>query len=69
MKLKRPHEAVVHMSWALDYTHSTRCMMGGGGVTNMEGGGTLEHMIEALPGINERDFEVHSDNDDFEDDS
>lgn len=70
MKLNRPHEAVVYMSWALDYTHSTRCMMGGGGgMATMDGEGNLEHMIETLPGIDEQDFEVHSDNDDDFDDS
>lgn len=65
MKLGRPHEGVVHLSWGLDYAHSARCMIGGGGVAMMDRG-DLGELIETLPGLNEDDFVVHYDDDNFD---
>ena len=65
MKVGKPHEAVVHMSWSLDYAHSARCTVGGGGVVMMDRG-DLSEMIETLPGLNDDDFVVHSDDGNFD---
>ena len=66
MRVGKPHESVVHMCWALDYAHSARCIVGGGSSMIIMDRGDANQMVESLPGLNDDDFVVHSDSDDFD---
>ena len=62
MKLGKPQDSVLHMAWALDYSHSNSGLVTGIALVRPN----QRHHVNAL---NESDFIPHSDPNSFSEDS
>ena len=61
MKLGRPHDSVLHLAWALDYSHSAGGIVGGSVVMNERGRSEGLPMDQFISDIEEDDFIPHPD--------